>query len=197
MNYFWYSDCLWLAEQFLAWVHKMTEETKAGLEMKVNIAPPRKKVVLSIAEDDPALLTEFAKEMVKQLRALDTYGAHESKHNAFILSPLILTKERKAEIPVVGDPDEVTMARVRAYYNALSALIEAKTGMMTVPMMNISHEGFGRAIISIGKLIVSDKTLRDVHRFGFKSLEKMVEEADKLVAKAVELATKYEEVAEL
>jgi probable nitrogen fixation protein len=175
----------------------MTDETKTGLEMKVNIAPPRKKVVLSIEEGDPALLTEFAKEMVKQLRALDTYGAHESKHNAFILSPLILTKERKAEIPVMGDPDDVTMSRVQAYYNGLSALIEVKTGMMAVPMINISHEGFGRVTISIGKLLVLDKTLRDVHRFGFKSLEKMVEEADKLIAKAVELATKYEEVARL
>jgi probable nitrogen fixation protein len=177
----------------------MTDETKTGtgLEMKVNIAPPRKKVVLSIEESDPALQTEFAKEMVKQLRALDTYGAHESKHNAFILSPLVLTKERKAEIPVMGDPDDVTMSRVQAYYNGLSALIEVKTGMMAVPMINISHEGFGRVTISIGKLLVLDKTLRDVHRFGFKSLEKMVEEADKLIAKAVELATKYEEVARL
>lgn len=175
----------------------MTEETKSGVEMKVNIAPPRKKVVMTVAEDDPALATEFAKEMVKQLRALDTYGAHESKPDAFVLSQLVLTKERKAEIPVVGDPDEVTMARVRAYYNGLSALIEAKTGMMAVPMINITHEGFGRVTISIGKLLVLDKTLRDVHRFSFKSLEKMVEEADKLIAKAVELATKYEEVARL
>jgi probable nitrogen fixation protein len=175
----------------------MTEDTKSGLEMKVTIAPPRKKVILSIAEDDPALQTEFAKEMVKQLRALDTYGAQESKHDAFILSPLILTKERKAEIPVVGDPDDVTMSRVVAYYNALSARIEVKTEMMVVPMLNITHEGFGRVIISIGKLLVLDKTLRDVHRFGFKSLEKMVEEADKLVVTAVALATQYETVARL
>ena len=44
---------------------------------------------------------------------------------------------------------------------------------MAVPMINLSHEGFGRAIITVGKLIVMDKILRDVHRFGFESLENL------------------------
>ena len=61
---------------------------------------------------------------------------------------------------------------------------------MAVPIVNLSHEGFGRALISAGKLIVVDKTLRDVHRFGFKSLSKMKDEADKLLSVALELIGK-------
>jgi Protein of unknown function, DUF269. len=76
---------------------------------------------------------------------------------------------------VIGDPDEITIARLKAYYNSLATLIEKKTGLMAAPMVHISHEGFGRALIMVGKLIVVDKILRDTHRFGFSSLEELRE----------------------
>jgi len=150
-----------------------------------------------IAEDDPIFESEFIKEMVKQMRALDTYDHYEGWSAARILDPFVLTKERKREIPVVGDPDETTMARVKAFYNAIASLIEKECRLMAVPMINLSHEGFGRALISTGKLIVMDKTLRDVHRFGFPTLSKMKDEADKLLSIALELVGKYPQVAGL
>ena len=62
---------------------------------------------------------------------------------------------------------------------------------MAVPMINLSHEGFGRAIITVGKLVVVDKTLRDVHRFGFKSLSKMKDDADKFLSVALNIVSEY------
>ncbi len=151
----------------------------------------------SIADSDPLLDSAFAKEMLRQMKALDTYDMYEKWTPARILAPFVLTKEQRMQIPVIGDPDDVTMSRIKAYYNAISALIEQKTGLMAVPMINLTHEGFGRAVITVGKLIVMDKTLRDVHRFSFKSLTEMHDEAQKLVDKAAELMTKYSEVAGL
>ncbi|MBI1423296.1 MAG: NifX-associated nitrogen fixation protein [Gammaproteobacteria bacterium] len=150
-----------------------------------------------IVENEDIYSTDFILEMSKQMRAIDTYGTYDGWTDAKVLEPFVLTKERKAEIPVVGDPDEVTMSRVKAFYNAISSLIEKECGLMAVPMINLSHEGFGRAIITVGKLIVLDKTLRDVHRFGFKSLSKMKDEADKLLSVALEIVGKYPEVAGL
>lgn len=150
-----------------------------------------------IAEDDPILESDFIQEMAKQMRALDTYDTYEGWSVARILDPFIMTKERKAEIPIVGDPDEITMARVKAFYNAISSLIEKECGLMAIPMINLSHEGFGRAVITVGKLIVVDKTLRDVHRFGFKSLSKMKDEADKFLSVALQMIGDYPEVAGL
>jgi probable nitrogen fixation protein len=151
----------------------------------------------AIAADDPLLESDFAKEMVRQMRAIDTYGTYDNWPTSKILEPFILTKEKKREIPVVGDPDEITMSRVKAYYNALSALVEKECGLMAVPMINLTHEGFGRAVVTTGKLVIIDKSLRDVHRFGFTSLEKMKEEVDKLLTKALDMIKKYEEVAQL
>lgn len=150
---------------------------------------------LAIDNDDPVLDTDFAREMVRQMRAVDTYGTYDDWPVEKILEPFVLTKEKKREIPVVGDPDEITLSRVKAFYNAISSMIEKECGLMAVPMINLTHEGFGRALITVGKLVVMDKTLRDVHRFGFPSLSKMKDEADKLLSVALEIIGKHSEVA--
>lgn len=155
------------------------------------------EAALAISHDDPVLDTDFVREMVRQMRAVDTYGTYDDWPIERILEPFVLTKEKKREIPVVGDPDEITMSRVKAFYNAISALIEKECGSMASPVINLTHEGFGRALIIVGKLVVMDKTLRDVHRFGFPSLSKMKDEADKLLSVAVEIIGKHPTVAGL
>ena len=151
----------------------------------------------ALAVEAPELEHPFVHQMVIQLRAVDGYGTYDNWSDAKVIDPLVLTKERKREILVVGDPDEIVISRLKAYYNALASSIEKETGLMAVPVVNLTHEGFGRAFIVVGKLIALDKTLRDVHRFGFPSLEKMVQDSEKLIAKAVDLVTAHRAVAEL
>lgn len=151
---------------------------------------------LAVEAGDPFLASEVVKEMIKQLRAIDLYDTYEGWSEQKIIDPLVLTKERKREIPIIGDPDDITLARVKAYYNSIAALIEKKSGLMAVPVINISHEGFGRAFVLIGKLIVVDKVLRDVHRFGFPSLEDMVVKTDQAIGKALGLIEQFREAAE-
>ncbi|MGE5466466.1 MAG: NifX-associated nitrogen fixation protein [Ignavibacteria bacterium] len=151
----------------------------------------------AVVERDPIFETDFIKEMLRQLRALDSYGSWDGQPAEAVLSPCVLTKERKAEIPLIGDPDEEILARVKAFYNAIATLIEKECGIMAVPLVQLTHEGFGRVLITVGKLVALDRTLRDVHRFGFESLSKMKTEADKILAVALELVGRYPEVAGL
>ncbi len=144
---------------------------------------------------DPLLSTDFIKEMVKQMRAVDSYGTYDGWPSDRVLAPYVVTKEQRRAIPVIGDPDDIMLSRIRAFYNAISSLIEKECGLMAVPIMNISHEGFGRAVITVGKLVVMDRTLRDVHRYGYESLSKMKDEGDKLLSVALEIIGKYPEVA--
>lgn len=153
------------------------------------------EAALAIAEDDPIFESDVMKELTRQMRALDTYDTYDGWSAARILDPFIMTKERRAAIPVVGDPDEVTIARVKAFYNAIASLIEKECGLMAVPMMVLSHEGFGRVVISVGKLIVLDRTLRDVHRFGFKTYSKMKDDADKFLSVALQIISEHPDVA--
>ena len=154
-------------------------------------------VAVAPSDTDDLLKTDFAIEIVRQMRAIDPYGTFDEWPAARILDPFVLTKERKREIPVIGDPDEIVMARVKVFYNAIAALIEKECGLMAVPTINLAHEGFGRALITVGKLVVMDRTLRDVHRFGFPTLSKMKDEADKVLSVALEIIGQWPEVAGL
>jgi len=76
-------------------------------------------------------------------------------------------------------------------------LIEEECKLLAVPRVHLTHKGFGRALISVGKLLAVDRTLRDVHRFGFPSLSKMKDEADKILALALERIGQYPALAGL
>jgi len=137
----------------------------------------------------------FFRELVKQWRAQDSYGAWEKKSDTELLAPYMLDKEQRRAIPIIGDPDPEILWRVELFYNAVGLATERASGVMVSPMMKMSHEGFGRMVLIAGRLIVVNKQLRDVHRFGFPSMEKLAEVGDKLVAGALEMIEKFPEVA--
>ena len=112
----------------------------------------------------------FLKELIKQWRAQDLHGSWDKKSDLDLLEPYILTKEKRRTI-------------------------ERATGVMVSPLFRLHHEGFGRLVLTAGRLIVLNKNLRDVHRFGFDSLEKLEAEGEKLAAAGVEWIEKYPEVA--
>ena len=154
-------------------------------------------IAVPVFAGDPILKTDFVKEMLRQIRALDSYGQYDGQPAESLLAPLILTRERKAEIPLIGDPDEITVAYIKAFYNAIAVLIEKECGLLAVSLIHLSHEGFGRVLITVGKLVVLDRSLRDVHRFGFASLSKMKDEADKYLSVAIEIIGSFPAVAGL
>ncbi|MHB1677716.1 MAG: NifX-associated nitrogen fixation protein [Sulfuriferula sp.] len=139
--------------------------------------------------------TLFVKELIKQWRAQDTHGAWEGKSDAMLLEPYIITKEQRREMPIIGDPDPETLWRLELFFNAVGLSIERRTGVMVSPMMKMSHEGFGRLVLMAGRLIVVNKQLRDVHRFGFLSMEVLAEEGEKYVAAGVGMIEQFPEVA--
>ena len=144
---------------------------------------------------ETATASVFLAELIKLWRAQDSFGTWDGKRDEDLLEPYILTKDKRKDIPIIGDPDPETLWRLEIFYNAVGLAIERRTGVMVTPMMKMHHEGFGRMVLIAGRLIVVNKQLRDVHRFGFPSLEKLAEEGDKLVEGAVAMIGKFPEVA--
>ncbi|MGO8739784.1 NifX-associated nitrogen fixation protein [Rhodoblastus sp.] len=147
------------------------------------------------AEDAAALQRPYAKSLILLMRAQDTHGAWERKNDAQLLAEFIVTKEQRREIPIIGDPDPDVLWRIEQFYTAVGLAVEKQTGVMAGPMMKMSHEGFGRLVLIAGKLIALSRHLRDVHRFGFESLAKLVAEGEKYVAQAVAEIEAHPEVA--
>jgi probable nitrogen fixation protein len=137
----------------------------------------------------------FLRELVKQWRAQDTYGSWDAKSNADLLQPYILTREQRRQMPTSGNPDAATLLRIELFYNAVGLVVEQAIGVMASPLMKLHQEGFGRIVLTAGRLIVIDKHLRDIHKFGFESMEILEAEGEKLVESALQWIEKYSEVA--
>ncbi|MBB5446933.1 MULTISPECIES: NifX-associated nitrogen fixation protein [unclassified Paraburkholderia] len=150
----------------------------------------------SKASDEMLLVAPFVQQLVRQLRAQDTHGVWDGKTDLQLLKPYIHTPEERRAIPIMGDPDPETLWRLELFYSAIAVAIEHETGQMVSPMMKMSHEGFGRMVLLAGRLVVVNKQLRDVHRFGFASLEKLAEAGAKLLDEAVEVIRTYPAVAQ-
>lgn len=153
------------------------------------------EAALAVAPTQSPMDSVFVKELVKQWRAQDSYGTWESKSDEVLLEPYIIDKAKRKEMPIIGDPDPETLWRLELFYNAVGLSIERATGIMVTPMMKMSHEGFGRMILAAGRLIVVNKQLRDVHRFGFDNMVKLAEEGGKLVDAGAQMIATYPEVA--
>ena len=137
----------------------------------------------------------FIRELVKQWRAQDTHGAWEGKTDAMLLDPYVLDAEKRKDLPMMADPDPETLWRMELYYNAIALSIERETKVMVSPMLKMHHEGFGRQVLIAGRLIVFNKQVRDAHRFGFNTLEKLAAAGNNAVSEAVEMIRKFPEVA--
>lgn len=146
-------------------------------------------------QSDTALDAPFVKQLVKIWRAEDSHGTWDGKSDLDLLKPYILDKEKRHALPIVGDPDPDTVWRVELFFNAVALSIEKATGVMIQPMLKMHHEGFGRMVLIGGRLIVVNKQLRDVHRFGFENLAKLAAEGDKYVADGTRMIRKFPDAA--
>lgn len=138
----------------------------------------------------------FVKALVRIVRAEDSYGSWEKLSDAAVLKDFIVTKEQRREIPIIDDPDPDVLWRVEKFYSAVAIAIEDATGKMASPMMKMSHEGFGRVILTTGRLVVVVKSLRDVHRFGFDDFQKLGEAGQKHVDEASAIIAEFPAVAD-
>ncbi|MGD1898954.1 MAG: NifX-associated nitrogen fixation protein [Phormidesmis sp.] len=142
-----------------------------------------------IAED-----SAFLKAIVQQIRANDAYGTYRNWADETLLKPYIISKKKRREISVEGEVDPITMSRILAFYRAIATCIEQETGQLSQVVVDLSHEGFGWALIFSGRLILVSKTLRAAQRFGFDSFEKLNAEGEKLINKGIDLAQRFPEV---
>jgi probable nitrogen fixation protein len=137
----------------------------------------------------------FLKAIVQQIRANDPYGTYRTWSDELLLKPYVVSKAQKREISVDGEVDPITKGRIMAFYRAIAARVEEETGQLCQVVIDLSHEGFGWALVFCGRLLVVAKTLRDAQRFGFDSLEKVDLEGGKIVQSGINNINRFPDAA--
>ncbi|MEA3290378.1 MAG: NifX-associated nitrogen fixation protein [Campylobacterota bacterium] len=134
----------------------------------------------------------FIETLIGQVRALDQFGTWSNKRDEDILTEkYVKTKEQLKEIPVIADIDEMQVQDIRLIFQAIALAFEKKTGVMCSVVMEMSHEGFGRAVVIADKIVIVNKFFKDAHRYSFRTYEKLVQEGDKMLDNSIEIYNKY------
>lgn len=134
----------------------------------------------------------FIDTLIGQVRALDQFGTWTNRTNEDILTEkYVKTKEDLKNIPVIADIDEMQVQDIRLIYQAIALAFEKKTGVMCSVVMEMSHEGFGRAVVIADKIVITNKFFKDAHRFSFRTYEKLIEEGDKMLESALKIYAEY------
>ncbi|HET9657560.1 MAG TPA: NifX-associated nitrogen fixation protein [Kineosporiaceae bacterium] len=147
------------------------------------------------APQPPVRATGFLRDLADQLRAGDAYGRFDRFPDEHLLRPLVVPAAQRLRIPVNCDVEPATQGRLRSFYQAVAVGIEKQSGVMTGAVVDLSHEGFGRALVFAGRLIVVSDVLRDAQRFGFPDLDALARRGDRLVEAGIALVRRHPEVA--
>ena len=134
----------------------------------------------------------FISTLMSQVRALDQFGTWVNKSDEEILKEkYIKSKEELKSIPVIADIDEMKIQDIRLIFQAIALAFEKKTNIMCSVVMEMSHEGFGRAVVIAEKIVIVNKFFKDAHRYSFRSLEALESEGEKMLNSALEIYNEY------
>jgi probable nitrogen fixation protein len=135
----------------------------------------------------------FIETLISQTRALDQFGTWAKKSDEEILSEkYVKSKEDMKNIPIIADIDEMQIKDIRLIFQSIALGFELKTGIMCSVVMEMSHEGFGRAVVLAEKIVVTNKFFKDAHRYSFRTYDALVSEGGKMLKDAIEIYQTYQ-----
>jgi probable nitrogen fixation protein len=128
----------------------------------------------------------FKDILVSKLRSYDNYGVWKKVSDEDLLKRnFVLTLEQKKKIDVFATMPQETIGRIRLFYEAVAQAVEAESKEIIITVVDINSEGFGRILLLEGDRVIFLKVIRNAHKFGFKDIEKMIEEGDKTVSSSL------------
>ena len=130
----------------------------------------------------------FIETLTSQIRALDQFGTWAKKSDEEVLcDKYVKTKEQLKNVPIIADIDEMQIQDIRLIFQSIALAFELKTNIMCSVVMEMSHEGFGRAVVLAEKIVVTNKFFKDTHRYSFRTYDDLIKEGGKMLKDAIEI----------
>jgi len=130
----------------------------------------------------------FIETLTSQIRALDQFGTWAKKSDEEVLGEkYIKSKDALKNIPIIADIDEMQIQDIRLIFQSIALAFELKTNIMCSVVMEMSHEGFGRAVVLAEKIVVTNKFFKDAHRYSFRTYDDLIKEGGKMLKDAIEI----------
>lgn len=132
----------------------------------------------------------FLEHLVRALRAADE-GVDGTTPDFELLGPLVLHPGARP----AGSADPEVFWRIEAFFRAVGAGIEERTGVECLPILRMRREGFGMVVLLAGRLVAVSRWFQDATAFHFDSLEALAASGERLVHEGVQMIERHPEVA--
>jgi len=135
----------------------------------------------------------FIETLISQTRAMDQFGTWAKKSDEELLSEkYVKSKDDLKNIPIIADIDEMQIKDIRLIFQSIALGFELKTGVMCSVVMEMSHEGFGRAVVLAEKIVITNKFFKDAHRYSFRTYDALVSEGGKMLKDAIDIYNSFQ-----
>lgn len=135
----------------------------------------------------------FRDVLITKIRSHDPHNIWKNVADDTLMTRYyVLSKEDKKKIDAFSAISPETVAKIRLYYESVALYVEEQSGKMIITVLDINTEGFGRALLVYEDFIFLQKFHRNAHKFGFATLEEVLEEGETLAAKAIEKSKSFD-----
>lgn len=133
----------------------------------------------------------FLQELIKQIRKSNAFEKYSNCSDEFLIDQLILSNHQK--VVNQGETTSVPVNQVltSAFYKAIGATIEKKTGHPTNTFVHLSDQKLSSAVICCGGVLVLSSLIWEYLSFGSFSLPTLIELAETNIGYAITKASQY------
>ncbi len=133
----------------------------------------------------------FLQELIKQIRLTDTCNKYRDWSDELLIEQLIIPSDREAFFSKNLNFETLNQLLTNAFYQAIGAIIERKTGHATEIFVHLTSKEFSSAVISCGGVLVLYSLIWGYRSLGFLSLSELIESAENNIHNAVTKASLY------
>ena len=133
----------------------------------------------------------FLQELIKQIRLADSFGQYSDWSDKRLIEQLIISSEREEFYSKNPNFETLNQLVTNAFYKAIGAIIERKTGHNTEIFVHLTSKEFSSAVISCGGVLVLYSLIWGYRSLSFLSLSELIESAETNIRNAVTKASLY------
>ncbi len=133
----------------------------------------------------------FLQELIKQIRLADVGSEYRNWSDELLIEQLIIPSDREAFFSKNLNFETLNQLLTNAFYQAIGAIIERKTGYTTEIFVHLKSKEFSSAVISCGGVLVLYSLIWGYRSLSFLSLSELIESAENNIHNAVTKASLY------
>ena len=138
-----------------------------------------------------ALQHPFLQELINQIRLADTLSKYCDWSDELLVNQLITSAHKTSGSSTNLNLECLNHLVTSAFYNAIGAIIQRKTGHPTETYINLQGKECNSAVICCGGVLVMYSLIWGYQHLSFLSLQRLIESAENNIHNAINKASRY------